>query len=227
MPAHVRGTTRDLLKFVLLNPVLCYGWKTADLTAIPGITQAEVTALGHMDAVAANAVANRIMVVGANSPKPGRVTQKFANAPTTQRASVSTYVAYNARAAAAAAGWSLGAPQKGVSLKAPSPSARSISAVAQLSDGTRYVFPLNQADFNLVAVPLGLQNSTQITTETERQRLAGGMSSTRPGKASLEDSGGILATYYSTASKDTAAAAGYNIISEERIAFPLAPVPGP
>lgn len=227
MPGYVRGTKRDLLRFVLLNPVFCYGWKTIDLSAIPGVSQSEITALGHMDATAANAVANRIMVLGANSPKPGRVTQKFPNPVTTQRASVSTYVAYNARAAAVAAGWTLSGFQKGVRLAAPSPNRRSISAVAELSDGTRYVFPLNAEDFAIVSGPLGLQNSTQITTDNERNRLVTGTSSTRPGKAAIEHSEGVMSTYYSTDNKDEAAAAGYTILSDERIAFPVEAVPAP
>lgn len=224
MPAHIRGTKRELLRFVLLNSVFCYGWKTIDLAAVAGISNTDVAALGHMDSVSANAVANRIMVVGANSPKPGRVTRKFPAATTTQRASVSTYVAYNATAAATSAGWTLSGFAKGVRLAAPGPSRRSISAVAELSDGTLYVFPLNSDDFTLVSAALGLQNSTQITTAAERARLASGMSSTKPGKAGLEDSGGFLATYFSTTFEDSVAAAGYTILTKERIAFPLAPI---
>lgn len=224
MPAHIRGTRRELLRFVLINPVFCYGWKTIDLAAIAGVSAADIAALGHMDSTAANAVANRVMVVGANSPKPGRVTRKFPGAVTTQRGSVSTFVGFNAQVAAVGAGWTLAGFPKGVRLTAPGPSRRSITAVAELSDGTRYAFPLNQADFELVRVPLGLQNSTEITTAVERQRLATGMSSTKPGLASNEDSGGSLSTFYATASEETAAAAGFTIKTRERIAFPLAPI---
>lgn len=219
MSSYTRGRKRDVITFVPTNAVLHYGWKAPDLAAISGISSADLTAdLGHMDAAAAQAVASALLVFGANSPKPARAFKKIAGAPTTSAGSVSTFVAYNKRAAAATAGWSVRGSQKGVKLTAPVAGRRSQTAVAELSNGLLYAFPMNQEDFALVGSTLGLQAAGQISA-VEATKLATGMKNTRPGRASLEDSGGKLSTFFSTASRDSATSAGFSIDSEEVIQF--------
>ncbi|WOD37371.1 hypothetical protein [Nodosilinea sp. E11] len=222
MPEYTRGELRDVLTFVAINPILHYGFKTVDLAARTGISGADIkTQLGHMTAVEAAAVANRIMVTGANSPKPARVVKRDPTAPISQPASTSTFMAYNKLAAAAAGGWSLSKPGRGVRLTANVDGKRSVTAIAELSNGALYAFPLNRVDFDRVSTVLGLQAANQINTTIERQSLVTG-SRTKPGRASIEDNGGVFATYYSTDAEAAAIAAGYNIERPEVIEYPAA-----
>lgn len=219
MPEYTRGSTRDVLTFVQVNPILLYGFKTVDLAARTGIAAADLTAqLGHMDAVAADAIANRIMVTGANSPKPARVVKRDPTAPLSQPASTSTFIGYDKLATAAAAGWTLAKQARGVKLTANVDGKRSVTAIAELSNGALYAFPLNRVDFDLYNATLGLVDAASITTAQERQSLITG-SRTRPGKASIEAGGGVFSTYYATASQASALAAGFNIDTSEYVEF--------
>lgn len=214
MPAYTRGQLRNRIRFVAINDKLLYGWKTKDLAAITGISENDLaTQLGHLDATAAAAVVGGVMVTGANSPKPGRVTKKFPAAPTSQAASVGTFLAYDKMAAANAAGWSLTKRARGVSLTANVAGKRSVSAVAELSNGLLYVFPLNKDDFDLVAADLGLQSATQISAAEAKLLVSGARS--KPGVAAIEDATGALSTFFSTDSRETALAAGFSILSDE------------
>lgn len=223
MAATQRGQSRNELVFVLINQVFAYGWKTKDLAAITGISEADLASqLGHMSPTQASAVANVIMVTGANSPKPARVTKKLANATTTQQGSIGTFIAYNKMAAANAANWSVGSRARGVSLKANVAGQRTVTAVAELSNGLLYAYPLNKADFDLVSADLGLQSAAQVSS-TEFLKLATGCRS-KPGRAAIEDGGGVLSTFFSTASRDAALTAGFSILEDEYAEYtPAAP----
>lgn len=225
MPAYTRGSTREILTFVKINPILMYGWKAPDLAAKLGISAGDLDInLGHMDAVTAQAVAGAILVTGANSPKPARVVKRDRTAPVNQTASTSTFISYDRAAAATADGWTLSSPARGVRLTANLPGQRSITAIAELSNGALYAFPMNQADFSLVAAELGLQDAASITTATERQRLITG-ARTRPGKCSKIQGTGIMSTYFATDAESAAIAAGWNIDAPEYVEF--APPVGP
>lgn len=219
MSEYTRGQARDQLTFVPINSRFHYGWKTVDLAARTGISAADIKSqLGHMTATEATAVANRIMVTGANSPKPARVTKRDLTAPISQPASTSTFIAYDKLAAATTAGWSLASNARGVRLTANVDGKRSVTAIAELSNGLLYAFPLNRVDFDRVSAVLGLQSAAQITT-LERLALTTG-SRSKPGKVSIEDSGGIFSTFFSTASEEAAVAAGYNIERPEFVEYP-------
>lgn len=220
MPEYTRGTLRDVLTFVPINARFFYGWKTVDLSARTGISAADIkTQLGHRTAAEAAGVASSIMVTGANSPKPARVVKRDPTAPISQPSSTSTYIAYNALASAAAGGWSLSKPSRGVRLTANVDGKRSVTAIAELSNGALYAFPLNRVDFDVYAATLGLQSAGQITTATERNALVTG-SRTKPGRVSIEPlGGGIFQTYYSTASEEAAIAAGFNVERPEFIEY--------
>ncbi|MGG6241858.1 hypothetical protein ACQ4N7_24810 [Nodosilinea sp. AN01ver1] len=225
MPEYTRGSLRDVLTFVPLNTIFYYGWKTVDLAARTGISLADIkTQLGHMTAVEADAGANRIMVTGANSPKPARVVKRDPTAPISQPSSTSTYVAYNKLAAASAGGWSLAKPARGVRLTANVDGKRSITAIAELSNGALYAFPLSRVDFDRAGATLGLQSAAQITTTLERSALVTG-SRTKPGRCSIEDNGGVFSTYFATDAEEAAIAAGYNIDRTEFVEYgaPVAP----
>lgn len=222
MSEFTRGALRDVLTFVSVNAKFHYGFKTVDLAARTGISSADIkTQLGHMTAAEATAVSGRIMVTGANSPKPARVVKRDATAPISQPASTSTFVAHNKLAAAAGGGWSLTKPGRGVRLTANVDGKRSVTAIAELSNGLLYAFPLNRVDFDRVATVLGLQSAAQITTLAERQSLVTG-SRSKPGRASIEDSGGVFTTFYSTAAEAAAIAAGYNIEKPEFVEYAAA-----
>lgn len=219
MPAYSRGQLRDVLTFVPLNAVFYYGWKTIDLAARTGISSADLTTqLGHVDAATATGVAGSILVTGANSPKPARVVKKDPTAPVSAPGSTSTYIAFDKASAATTAGWTLSTPARGVKLTANVDGKRSITAIAELSNGALYAFPLNKADFTLYSAALGLQDASTVGTVNERNRLVTG-SKTRPGKASIEAGTGLFSTYYSSANIDTALAAGFNLETEEFVEY--------
>lgn len=225
MPAYTRGSTRDILTFVKINPILMYGWKAPDLAAKLGIDALDLsTDLGHMDAVAAQAVVGSILITGANSPKPARVVKRDPTAPVNQTASTSTFISFDKAAAATAKGWTLSGFARGVRLTANLPGSRSITAIAELSNGLLYAYPMNQADFTLVATPLGLKDASTVTTINERRRLATG-ARTYPGKCSRVQGTGVLSTYFSTDAEATAIAAGFSIDRPEKIEFSPPPAP--
>jgi hypothetical protein len=218
MPNYTRGIKRENLTFVLINDVFAYGWKTKDLASSVGVSAADLTTqLGHMDAVAAAAIANVVMVTGANSPKPGRVVKRIANATTTQAGSVGTFIAFDKLAAANAAGWGLSQRGRGVRLTANVPGRRSVTAVAELSNGLLYAFPLNKEDFDLVAVDLGLQSATQIS-DIEAKKLVSG-SRSKPGVAAIDDDQGVLSTFFATGSREAALTAGFSIVKDEYVEY--------
>jgi len=219
MPSYTRGLPRDVLTFVPLNAVLYYGWKTIDLAARTGLSSADLTTqLGHIDSATALGNAGAILVTGANSPKPARVTKKDPTAPVSAPASTSTYIAFDKAAAATSAGWTLSTPARGVKLTANVDGKRSVTAIAELSNGALYAFPLNKADFTTYAVALGLQDATSVGTVNERNRLVTG-SKTKPGVASIAAGNGLFSTYYSSAAMDTALAAGFNLESDEFVEY--------
>lgn len=220
MAPYTRGQKRDNTVFVLVNPILLYGFKTKDLAAAAGVSQADLsTKLGHTDAVAAAGVAGGVRVIGVNAPKPPRVSKRLPNATINQAASVSTFCAYNKLATASTDNWGLIKSARGVSLQPNAPGRRSVTAVATLSNAIRYAFPMNAADFETAKAALGLQQSSQIT-DLERRTLISGSTSTRPGQASLQLDNGILTSFYSTDSADNATLAGWSLGAAERVYDP-------
>ncbi|MFQ4134760.1 hypothetical protein PGN35_000400 [Nodosilinea sp. PGN35] len=221
MSEFTRGQFRDNATFVLLNPIFCYGWKTVDLAARIGVSAADLkTELGHMTPLEADAIANRVMVTGANSPKPGRVVKRDRTAPISQPSSTSTFLAYDKLSAATTAGWTLAKQARRVSLSPPVDGIRSMTAIAELSNGVLYAWPLNRADYDQFGASLGLQSALQINTTLERRKLVTG-SRTKPGKAVIRNSGGEFSSFYSTDAEDTAIAAGFSIIKGEFIEFEI------
>ncbi|MDB9375754.1 hypothetical protein [Nodularia sphaerocarpa] len=219
MPAYTRGQTRPNLKFASVSIAMSFGFKPKDIAAITGISAADVAALGHL---APDAVPDGIIkVVGANSPKPPRVTKKIAAESTAAQAPASSYCAYTAIAAAQALGWSLTKGRKGVSLRAAGngdTGPRTITAIATLSDGSLYAFPMNRADFVLFGASLGLERSSIITTDAERAKLVSGSTYPYPGKAAKRlDDGSTFSSFFSTSAQSSAATAGFDILSEEKV----------
>lgn len=221
MPSYTRGLKRENLVFVLVNDSMYFGFKPKDIAALPGVSAGDVTALGH---VAPSAVpAGKFRIIGANAPKPPRVTKRLGGAVGTQQ-TISTYCSFNSVASAQTAGWSLTKSRSGVMLRSPNSPRPSQTAIAELGDGTLYCFPMNKADFQSYGGELGLQASTVITTNMERNKLVSGSSFPRPGRATkLLASGASFTSFFSTENLESLMEAGYDIISEEKILVGAAP----
>ena len=191
MPSYLRGQERNLEKFVLIyqNGDLYYGFNTKDFTGLTGygITDAEITALGHLnlDGVPDNG----IVIIRANSPKPARVKKRINRNPgVNQIGYASTFVAAGSLATAAQEGWKFAQQGRGISL---SQSSRTTTAMADLSSNEGlYAAPMNTADFEGSFEPLGLKSKATITDQ-ERQRIFTGASRPRPPVVSrVTDTGG-------------------------------------
>src|SRR6056300_1499980 len=131
MPASTRGVKRDQLRFVKVNEFMYYGFKTTNLAASLGVTEADLnTDLGH-ETIETTA-AGLFKCTGANSPKPARYGKKFPNAAIGQRASITTFCAYDKSAAAAAGGWSLVKRALSVSARRAPAGSRTIDCFASL-----------------------------------------------------------------------------------------------
>lgn len=216
MSTYTRGKKRTSLVFVLINNFMYFGFKPKDITAFAGISASDVTALGH---VAPGALANdKILVIGAQSPKPPKVTKKLTNATVGQQQTVSTFCSYPSIATAQAAGWNLTKGRRGVALRAKSANRSSLTAIATLSDFSLYCFPMNKADFESYGAELGLKSSVNITNDIERGKLVSGASTPYPGRAAkLLADGSTFSSFFSSAKLGDVSQAGYDILSEERV----------
>jgi hypothetical protein len=175
MPAYLRGVLRDVLTFVKVgNGGLFYGFKAKDLTAIPGVGAADVTALGHMSVT--SLPATRIAVIGANSPKPPRVTKTLVRRPSaTVQGSTSTFCATDKISAALAEGWQTTNGGRGVMIS----NGRSITVGARLASGGIYLFPMNSVDATTYAATLGLILPANLSA-TERSQSFSGTNKPKP-----------------------------------------------
>lgn len=219
MPASVRGKKRDQSVFVRCNPVFGFGWKTRDLSEGAGISSADLkSGLGHMTVAEAIALANIVLVSGANAPKPMRVTKKIPNAPNTASASISTYCGFDKLASANAQGFFQSGRAKTVSLSAPRASRRTFSGVVTLSNGLMYVQPVDAVAATAERrATLGIEIASQISA-TDGQKLARGCRS-KPGRVDVALEGDVTARLpFSTAKQNDAGALG-SIVQMERIEY--------
>lgn len=218
MPAYTRGKKRDTIKFVQIvaNVPVYYGFASKDFSTITGVTDADITALGHI--VASAVPANSVQILRASTPKPGTVKKRIAANPSAaQQASVSTFVAGGSLQTALAAGWQL---VKNYKLTSLTQNDRQVTALAELSDGTLYAFPMNKADFDSYATELGLESpsTATLTTLTEKTSVVRGSSWPFPGRAEkVLANGSKVSSFFSTLAEDTAITAGWQIKSNERV----------
>lgn len=220
MPAYTRGRKRDQLRYVKVNPVLWYGFKTVDLSAIAGVSAADLTALGH---TANPTGTGALLCIGANAPKPPRVTKKIAGASSTSQGSTSTFCAYDRLPQAAAAGWSVGKSGREVGLRT---SGRSVTALVEIAPGgVMYAFSMNAGDFASYGAELGLKSASSITTEAEINRVVFGSSLPRPGRASKELTTGTITSFYDPSKKADLQqpSAGWRIQSAAKLAGATTP----
>lgn len=224
MPAYTRGKKRNLARYVKANALLYYGFRTKDLSAVVGVSEADLAALGQLSTVPANSVA----CFGANAPKPPRVSKRIATTGTGQQ-SVSTFCSFDKLGAAIAAGWNLGKDGRSVGLTV---NARTVIAVAAIdATGPLYAFPMNAADFASYGEQLGLKSAATVTTAAEINRLIRGSSYPRPGRAmKMLDTGGTVQTFfdYSKLADLQAPSSGWRITHSPRpFAAPTAAAANP
>lgn len=211
----------------MINDVFAYGWNSADISQVTGVSAADLTTgLGHMTAAQAGAVAGAVLVTGANAPKPMRVTRKLANAPVGRRASLSTWCGYDKLASAIAIGFSLSKPARPISLGAEAGS-RTVPGVVTLSNGLKYVQPIERAltqDATLMA-DLGIELDAGITA-ADRKKLARGTRS-KPGMVQVGLGNGLSASLPFSTDQLTQAEAAGRITRLEFAEFPAGVAPGP
>jgi hypothetical protein len=217
MSALTRGKKRDQTRLVKVvkDQNTFYQFDTKDLTKVSGVSATDIAALGHInpgDAGQAAGIPNGSFIFyRANAPKPPRVTKliaKATNADDKRQQSIGTFCAVDQLQSALGSGWSLAKPARGVSL---SNTNRTVTALAELSNGILYAFPMNADDFATYGGDLGLKNSTTVNTPTERAKVVRASSLPRPGKASkILDDGSRFTSFYSTNKNP----AGYSLTSE-------------
>lgn len=213
MPSYTRGQRRDKFVFVKVSTSsnLYYGFKTKDFGAIAGVSAADITALGHLEASALPA--SRITIVGANSPKPPRVKKITNNAPSaTQQGSVSTYCAISSLATATAAGWQMVDGGRGVKV---TNNTRTVTVGAKIEGGGYYLFPMNASDVTTYAAALGLETAPNISA-TERAQAFSGSSYPKPDIVSITTANGNFSSFCSFDAIDAALAAGYEILKTRK-----------
>lgn len=224
MPASTRGKARDQRVFVKVNANLAFGWNSADLSQAAGVSNAELkTALGHMSEAEAMAASGVILVTGANSPKPARVTKRLRNSPVGTRATLSTYCAFDKLAAAAVEGFRLTKPGRpGPSLNPFNDQQRTGSGVVTLSNG---LMVMQNIDPRVATAELrsqlGIETRTEIA-DTERFKIVFGARS-KAGRVQIQLENGISAVLpFSTAMEDAAGTVG-RVVSREFVEYPTSP----
>jgi hypothetical protein len=174
MPVYTRGRLRDKPTFVLLfnAPInIYYNWNAKNIAGLAGVTTDEVTTkLGHLYSVADST----IVIVGASSPKPPKVKKILNRNPTAeQQGSVSTFAARGSLNSAITGGWRLVNGGRTTSFRND---ARSVTALAGISNGAVYASPMNAADYASYKDHLGLIDPASITTPGERNVIVRGAS---------------------------------------------------
>lgn len=211
MPSYTRGFTRDDIVFAKTKSAIWHGFKPKNISSIPGVTEADVTALGWKPI--GQVPAAGYPVIGANSPKPQRVIKilnKRANA--NQQRSLSTFVSEDSIVTAQGAGWELTGFARGSRGGA---TLRGENVGAEIGPGGGiYVFWMNLTDAVAYAALLGLKRPADFGAD-ERRFAFSGASRPRPakmGKIINEATGGTFSSFVSYDNEDNALEAGFKYI---------------
>lgn len=222
MPPTTRGVKRDRLTYVFVNYSIMYGFKTQDISRLPGIAESELSVnLGHLAADLLNIFGESIRIFGANSPKPPRVKKKLQGTIK----SVSTFCGYDYLEEAAEALWfptSYGLTPR---LTGPNSPRSKITAFVQIqrtynetqiAEGF-YGFQMNKQDFITYSQDLKLFSSQELT-ESEREKIFFGASAPKPGKASktiiANGRKAVFTTFYDDSRQSELTNAGWKCSSE-------------
>jgi hypothetical protein len=221
MAIYQRGQKRNILTFVkCLNPNLYYGWNTKDLSALPGVSNADLIALGHITPQSLLTTSNAIAILGANRPTPPRAIKIINENPDqSTQGKASTYMGVGSEGTALAAGWKMSGGVKKVNIRQ---SGRSVT-VAVPCNGGYYAFPMNAGDVTTYAGELGLLLPANITGN-ERARLFSGATRPRPPRVQKQLNTGKFSSFCDPAKLDDLLQAGWSEIESE-IQLVIAAVP--
>lgn len=224
MPASTRGVKRPDTTFVLVSEFLAYGWASANIAALPGISEAELTtSLGHMREGAM--FTGYVRVMGANAPKPLRVKKRIPNPQVGTRGSVSTFCGYDKFPAAQVAGWRFAKAPGRVTVSPPRAGSRTFTGVVVLSNSEWYAQPIDSiAATSEVQETLGILVASGITANGRKLLVRG--SKSKPGIARVTlPGGGVAQLPFSAARRTNVLAAGYEVIKDESIFYTTDVVP--
>ena len=215
MPGYTSGVRRDETLYVQVfagQPVY-YGFVTKDFQALNGFSALDTVALGHLQPNALPSGSLRFL--RAQAPKPPRARKVInPNAGADVQQSISTFVGVENQLSAEAQQWKITKRGRGVSLG----QGRSVSAIAEVSTGAYYVFPLNRTDYNNYRTVLGLVDPGTLNTDVERSKLVRGSSRPRPGRASIaRQGGGTFTSFFSTSQTGDLLAAQWSILDQEYV----------
>jgi hypothetical protein len=185
MSSVQRGKLRDVETYVQVSATqeVYYGFFTKDLSAIAGISAADVTALGHLTPAGVAAISGAITFFGANAPKPAKFKKVLNRRPGAGvQGSVTTFGDGTTTASVLAAA---GAGFKKIKDIRPCTfrnDARAVTVGIKLSGTTGiYIQTINAADVTAYATELGLMLPGSLTA-SERERCFRGSNTNRPAK---------------------------------------------
>lgn len=138
MPVSTRGRTRNQVKAVRINAYFHYGFKTFDLASLPGVSAADVVALGQKTLTSGLG----LVVFSPNAPKPARFRKRLNNGIQANIAAIGDGSSPGTIATAATAGWQLTKPVKRLSL-------------TQTAKGKEVVVPTTNNLYFAYYVPIG------------------------------------------------------------------------
>lgn len=219
MPPNTRGKLRDRPIYVFVNTWVVYGFKSKNLTGVPGISEANlVTQLGQITQEVLDFYGEPIRIFGANAPKPPRVTRNLEG-----RKTFSTYCSHDYVDDAQAAGWRLLKPGTYPTMNSVDSPRSTLTAFVKLdriysedsgqtAEGY-YGFNLNKQDFAQYRQALNLLGIEQLN-EVDRQKIFTGARSPKPGKASILTGRSNFSTFYDPSQIAALTTAGWKCTPE-------------
>lgn len=174
MAIYTRGKARTVQRAVRCNQLIYYAFNTYNLAEGTGITDADLTAVGHktLNTIPAGASA----IFGMQAPRAARFRKKIGTQPVLgQRGSCTTYGNGSSKtgiAAAAAVGWKLTRP---VRLAVPRATIKSKTVGVKLESGIIYLQAVPRQDLaeTEVVAALGLILPESFTDADKRKAIQG------------------------------------------------------
>ncbi len=200
MASSARGRKREELTYVAASEFVMYGFKTFNISSVPGITPSDLTALGHVAASGMTSDATKVYVLRANAPKPPRVSKKASTATAgtgtggagASPLTVSTFCAYNKLNAAYAEKWTLAKRGRGITFRGESSPTRQRTVAVPIGGGF-YCFSCDRSTFTTYGATLGLKGT--LTAE-EAKKAFMGASAPKPGTAGTKTASGSVSSFY-------------------------------
>lgn len=229
MPSSTRGRKREELTYVAASEFVMYGFKTFEIDSVPGITNADLTALGHVAAAGMTVDSTKVYVLRANAPKPPRVSKKTSTTTSgtgtggtgTSPLTVSTFCAYDKLSDAYAAKWTLAKRGRGITFRGENSPTRQRTVAVPIGGGF-YCFSCDRATFTTYGAALGLKGTL---TATEAKKAFMGASAPKPGTAGTKTANGSVSSFYDPSKQGDLAGADAGWSLTEAILLMTAPTP--